>query len=174
MSLVSASNNALARRPDLPPLNDTPRNMAEVAEASGDTRPGTPMTDALRVITTYIPVEVITLYVAVLAVLSPEDRTGNWVAFFIFFFLTPVVLWLVFANKLKAAGKPVPAAFRTWPLWKMTASTITFTVWAFSLSQRPTAGFLDWYSPAMSGVVVLGTATLLGLIAPLMQKPLGT
>lgn len=175
MSISAMSNVAYVRRADVKPLNAAPKTLNEIAQATG----GTPesknaVTSALNVIVTYIPTEILALYVAVLAALEkPDTLPGRpqWAAFYFFLLLTPVVVWLAYAAKVKTADRPLPLAPRKWPMWEMFSATVAYVAWAFALPKSP---FLneDWYSPALSGVIVLVISTFLGLLAPVVQRPL--
>jgi hypothetical protein len=123
----------------------------------------------------YIPTEIITLYVAVLAAVEQGGNAMNtgWVVFWVFLFVTPVVVWLVYGAKLKALQKPIPINFGSWPLWEMFAATVAFTAWTFALPHSPFTEF-TWYSSAISGLAVLVVSTFLGLLTPFFQRPLGT
>jgi hypothetical protein len=46
--------------------------------------------------------------------------------------------------------------------------------WAFALPNSPFRDFAQfgWYSQALAGVMVLVVSTTLGLIAPIVQRPL--
>jgi hypothetical protein len=121
----------------------------------------------------YIPSEVLTLYVAVLAATQQNaTRTrGAWFAFWAFLVATPFVIWLIYAAECKAKQKPLPLRLRAWPVWEMTAGTIAYCAWAFALPNAPFNGY-GWYSSALAGVAVLVTSTLLSLLAPLFRRPL--
>jgi hypothetical protein len=80
---------------------------------------------------------------------------------------------VVYASKLKAAGKPLPTTYDTWPVWEMIAALLSFYAWAFALPQTPFREF-SWYSPALASLAVLLASAVLGLLAPLFQRPLGT
>jgi hypothetical protein len=183
MSLNSLANAAIARRSDFSPAGRAPGTYAEIASAAAATsaplpaaapaNPNAPAPAAtavdttMNVLTGYIPAEVLTGYVAVLAALgSPKLMKAEWIAFWIFFIATPVVLWIVYATKAKGAGKPLPLSYSSWPLWEMAASMIAFLAWAFALPNSPFTT-LDWYSSAIAGLVVLVTSSILGLLAPL-------
>jgi hypothetical protein len=127
----------------------------------------------LHVLFGYIPTEILTLYVAVLAAITQKGQVtnGDWVASWGFLVATPIVVWLVYAAKIKAAQKPLPLAPRTWPLWEMFAGTLAFLAWEFALPNTPFTVY-EWYSGGLSGVVVLVTSTMLGLLAPFFQQPL--
>jgi len=190
MSINAMANAAAARRPDMVPLGGVPTTLDEIATAA-TTRPTTtppqvppgkppaaaPATvdTAFNVLFGYIPTEVLTLYVAVLAVVQQEGKVTrtDWVAFWIFLFATPVIVWLVYAAKLKTVQKTLPLNFSAWPVWEMFVATAAYTAWAFALPQSPFTEY-GWYSSALSGLAVLVVSTLLGLLAPFFQKPLTT
>src|SRR5262245_35578761 len=101
MSISSMTNAALARRPDYPPKDRQPSSQAEIAGAAeGAGQPENPVSTALKVIVTYIPTEILTLYVAVLAAIRTPERKelgAEWIAFVFFLVATPIVVWLLFA-----------------------------------------------------------------------------
>ncbi len=127
---------------------------------------------ALNTLFGYIPTEVVTLYVAVLAAIGQKGTVtcAEWATFGSFLLACPVVFWLTYAAKLKNHQQPLPLHYSTWPIWEMSAATVSFGTWAFALPESPFSEF-KWYSSALSGVTVLITSTVLGLIAPLFQQP---
>src|SRR5271154_2355718 len=201
MSINSLTNAAVARRPDFAPLNALPSNLSEIAAAAAgmpaaDTGSAAPpangmtstngINTAMQVLFGYIPTEVLTLYVAVVAALHPTPAAAqtevvhqgvvanaDWYIYFIFLAATPVIFWVVYATKLKSAQKPLPIAVSTWPIWEMFAATVAYSAWAFALPNTPFNSF-GWYSTGLAGVVVLVASTVLGLLAPLFQNKLGT
>jgi hypothetical protein len=56
----------------------------------------------------------------------------------------------------------------------MFAATFAFCAWAFALPNTPFQVFASWYSAGLAGISVLLASTVLGLLAPLFQRPLGT
>ena len=207
MSINSLTNAATARRPDFAPLNGVPNGFSEIALAAA----GTPATNtggatpangatalngvntAMQVLFGYIPTEVLTLYVAVVAAIHPNPSgsagsTGSgvvaqvtkvmpsdWITFWSFLVATPIIFWVVYATKLKSAQKPIPIALGSLPLWEMFAATLAYFAWAFALPATPFRQFDGtWYSAGLAGVAVLIVSTVLGLLAPLFQRPLGT
>lgn len=187
MSINAMANAAAARRPDLAPLNTVPKGLEEIARASATSPTATPpaptgagpskssaqMDTAFSVLFGYIPTEILTLYVAVLAAVHQTDKVtrADWSAFWTALVATPIVVWLVFGAKVKAAGKPLPLRFGAWPVWEMLAGTVAYCAWAFALPNSPFSEY-SWYSSALSGVAVLVASTILGLLAPLFQRPL--
>lgn len=126
---------------------------------------------ALTVLFGYIPTEIIALYVAVLAALGGTVVTNaHWATFISFLIGTPIIVWMVYAAKLKNLNVALPIKFSEWPKWEMFAATAAFTAWAFALPQSPFAVFTDWYSSAVASVAILVTSTVLGLLAPFFKE----
>lgn len=117
----------------------------------------------------------LTLYVAVLAAVQNGGKVtrSEWSAFWVFLVATPIIVWLVFAAKLKALDKPLPLRVSAWPAWEMAAATIAYAAWAFALPHSPFTQY-EWYSSPLSGLAVLITGAVLGLLAPFFQRPLAT
>lgn len=174
MSIHAMASLAVAQRLDAGSIDGSHAPIDQQAQdAAGASTPENSATAGLKLVTTYIPTEVITLYVAAVAAL----RTGNhipllaaWITFWLFLALTPIVVWLVTAGKLRAAGQPIPLDVRSWPLWPMAAAAIAFLTWAFALPDSPFVQF-SWYSAAIAGLGVLVVATILPLLAQLFQGP---
>jgi hypothetical protein len=185
MSLNSLANAAIARRTDFEPAGRAPGTYAEIASAAAATNTALPaavpananapappaatsVDTTMNVLTGYIPAEILTGYVAVLAALSDSIKV-EWIAFWIFIVATPIVLWIVYATKAKGAGKGLPLSYSSWPLWEMAASTIAFFAWAFALPNNPfyIAYHTTWYSSSIAALVVLVASSALGLLAPL-------
>jgi hypothetical protein len=190
MSINSMANAAAARRPDTVPLRDVPKSLDQIAKAANTPptnipamddqgKPATalpaPVDTTFNVLFGYIPTETLTLYVAVLAAVQQVGKVSptDWVAFWIFLVATPIIVWLVFAAKLKVLLKPLPLNFGAWPVWEMIAATAAYAAWAFALPHSPFTEY-SWYSPGLSALSVLVVSTLLGLLAPFFQKPLST
>jgi len=159
----------------LPTPPAQPTGSAPAAASSS----ATSVSAALQVITTYIPTEILTLYVAVLAALrNPTTHrvsdASATTTFWVFLLVTPLTVWLVYAAKLKALGdgRRLPSRPSAWPVWEMSAATIAYTAWSLALPDSP---FVDaGITSAIGGVLVLITSTLLGLAAPVFQRPLST
>jgi hypothetical protein len=136
-----------------------------------DVNPKTSVESAIGILFSYIPTEVIALYVAVLAALVPDPQMqAQWITFYVFLGLTPIVVWLVYAAKVKQTTGKIPWAPNELPLWEMFASTLAFVAWAFALPNSPFSVFTNWYSSAIAGVVILVTSTILGLVSPFFTK----
>jgi len=164
------TNAAVARRTDFQPMNDVPKTRGEVARAAGGAAiaEDNPVNTALQTVVMYLPTEVLTLYVAVLAA---TDATSRWISFWAFLIATPMIIWMVFAAKVKGENRVLPVVPGQWPVWEMLAGTIAFVAWAFALPTTPFSTF-TWYSAGLAGIAVTIASTLLGLLAPLFQRPL--
>jgi hypothetical protein len=189
MSINACANAAAARRLDITPINTVPNSLGEIARAAATPPTTTPeqpsVTDAanspaqietaLNILFGYIPTEVLTLYVAVLAAINQPSQVtrAEWIAFWAFLVATPIVLWLVYGAKVKAVGKPLPLTFGVLPVWEMFAATVAYCAWAFALPSTPFTEHA-WYSSALSGVAVLVASTALGLLAPFFQLSLAS
>lgn len=194
MSINAMTNAAVARRPDFEPAGVTPKSLIDIAKAAGaaptpvpaGTPPAPPAAAqpaaasgpnaALQTLTTYIPTEVLTLYVRALAAIgTTKDAVGNeaarWIPFYCFLGATPIAVWIAFATKLKVSGKSIPATPTKWPVWEMAAATSAFSAWAFALPNTPFDHF-GWYSAGLAGFLVPIVSWGLGVLAPLMQRPL--
>ena len=175
---------------DVPPADaKAPTLLGDLLKAGGQGPPQAPpgappasaplppsgASTALQTITSYIPTEILTLYVAAIGILGPlsaaSDSLHRWLPFWCFLAATPLVVWLVFATKLKSAGKPIPIPPPQWPLWEMFAGTLAYFAWAFALPDSPFNQY-HWYSSGIAGFLVLVVSAGLGLFAPLMQRPL--
>lgn len=216
MSINSLANAAVARRSDSVQFSPAPVGLAEIAQAFHTspqiTIPGKAMQQkepkeqkdlveqkekksasavdtALNVLFGYIPTEIVTLYVAVLSVLSTPAPNNSKVAveksvagasnlihsgvgqttYWCFLIATPIVMWLSYAAKVKATSNHVPLAVKEWPVWEMIASIIAFAAWACAVPSNPFSN-AEWFSPGFAGVIVLVSSTVLGLLAPFFQK----
>jgi hypothetical protein len=175
MSVASMTNVAFNRRADQQAvIKGAPRSTREIARSTAENPAGqTAATSTLASIAAYIPTEILTVYVAVIAALagSATTTTTGWIAFWFFFISTPIVVWLTYAAKVRQATGDVPVNPREWPVWEMIAATLAYLAWAFALPATPFAA-LSFYSPAIAGVIVLVVTTGLALIAPVVQQPI--
>lgn len=174
MSVSSMANLALNRRNDIATARPAPGPIAMSIEQNKAPPPNTQTMPGatLASISAYIPTEVITLYVAAIAALgapNPADTRSALFVLAVFFVLTPVIVWLVYAGKVIAAGKSVPTSFSVWPVWEMTAATVSFATWGAALPDSPIRA---WVPQAFAGVLIVVVSGLLGLIAPIVQRPL--
>lgn len=182
MSLTSLANEEVARarpRYQIPKglsvgvvasrgrIRDFPRR----DEAEGAT-PGQPAASGvLDALSRYIPVEIVTLYIAALSALPALTETFASVSdvrlYWFFAALTPVLFLLVVAGKRRRTGLSALPALRHWPWWKLLASTIAFIVWALAV---PTTPYLA--GPAGKVVAAFGAllvSTFLTLLEPIFD-----
>jgi hypothetical protein len=169
MSISSMTEIPFQSRTDIGDPKYVPRTYAQIAGAAGGKYEAvSTLNTALQMLTNYIPTETLTLYVAVLAALQPSTKAA-WIIFWCFLIVTPLIVWVVYMAKVRTAGKPIPLVPIKWPLWEMAAGTIAYVAWAFALPTTPFAS-VGWYSSALAGLVVLITAAILGLMAPLFAR----
>lgn len=177
MSISTLMDAAYQRRADVEPVNRGLGTSAEIAQATGE-KPETQSTatTALKNIMAYIPAEILTTYVAVIAVIHPttggvtaESALADWIAFVVFLVLTPIVSWLIYAAKCLNASKSLPAAVAQWPIWEMSAATIAYLIWAITLPETP-FGTFSWYSSGLAAILLLIVSLILGLLAPLFTR----
>ena len=146
---------------------ETIKKTFEISESELTAKSSVNFNTSLSSLFLYIPTEILTLYVAVLAAIGPVeiDYKAQWITFFVFITITPIVVWITYAGKTFNTGE-LPIKFNQWPKWEMFAATIAFASWSFALPQTPFNIFTAWYSPTLSGVVILVTSSILGLISP--------
>lgn len=167
MSISSMTNVAvdhtLAQRV---PLSESTRFTAMSQSAHGASSQTSEINKALDVIMAYIPTEILTVYVPVLAML--ETTAGKVSGFQSFLIATPIVVWLLFAAKLRTASGRLPLDPRTWPWWEMFAATLAFFVWACALDNSAVPVGIN---ENLAGILVLISAPALGLLAPIFRSP---
>jgi hypothetical protein len=149
--------------------------MADAAEGEPTTAQS-PVTAALAVVVSYIPTEVLALYVAILAAVNdPQNPSASlvWGIFVAFLIATPIIVWMVYAAKVRSEGKPLPKQLRQWPIWEMVAGTVAYAAWAVSLPDAVILESLGWPTP-LAAVIVLTISAALGLFAPLFQHPIAS
>lgn len=122
----------------------------------------------------YIPTESITLYVAGISAISalttPPDPRYFQVLYITFAVLTPMFLLLIAVGKIRSAGAPFPKPAQ-WPIWKMTAATIAFLVWALAVPgplQALGGENMLWAIGAGFGALLV--SKILGLLAPIFEQ----
>jgi hypothetical protein len=145
MSIRAMTNVAMSRRTDVPTTPPVPNTQGAIVVATSGTpesRQGVGV--ALQVIMTYIPTEILALYTSVATAIQSSDTT----------ILTGNAGWYAF----------VVCLFLT--------PTSVWLAWAYSMPNSPFR-FLDgYYSPGIAAIVLPGAATMLGLLAPVVQRPL--
>jgi len=185
MSINAMANAAAARRLDMAPVGIVPNGLEEIARAAATTptsadlppAPGQPpaaaagqsasqIDTALHVLFGYIPTEILTLYVAVLAAIhQPEEVTGaDWNAFWLFLIATPSWFGWCTGPRSKPPGRRCPWLRKPGPLGDVRRHRSLLRLGAGPAEYALCRVFV--YSSALSGVIVLVTSTFLGLLAP--------
>ena len=128
------------------------------------------LSSAFDQIARYIPSEVLTVYVALIGAMKEANasKDAKLNGFWVTFALVPVVVWCIFAAKMRANALPLPLNPKSWPFWKMIAALVAFTAWAYALPAGPFAE-CSWYQPAYSQVALLGTTAALALLGGLFD-----
>ena len=178
MSVSSMANIAFNRRADAGKEGEGLNTIDEVDAAKG-AAPGTTtsVTSALSAIAAYIPTEVVTVYVAVLATLGITTGAGGLTytpipVYVVFIILTPIVVWGLYASRAVTAGRRLPRSLRSWPKWEMVAATLAFAAWGAAMPSSP-LGVFEWFMPSLAGVVALVLSLLIGVFSPLFStRPL--
>ena len=125
---------------------------------------------------TYIPTEIIMGYVAVSVEIdgSPAHSfTGQWIAFWLFLALTPVINWSLYAGLLRQRRQRLPWHPRTWPWFGLIAATVAFALWAFALPASPFTS-LYWYKASWAAGGLIVGSILLGIAARVFGPVTGT
>ena len=146
--------------PPVPPVPPVPSN------------PGRVTANSVEQITRYIPTEIVTTYVTVVAVMKQEkaEPTAQWVVFYVLLALTPIVTWLLLVAKLRSKGMTIKDAFKEFPLWKCIAATIAFVAWAYVLPNgafSTLASYNGSYAAIALSFATLALGTLGGLFDPI-------
>ena len=140
----------------------------KVAEATASDQ----VTNALSMLIKFIPTEVITLYIATLAVLPLLQAQWSFISrynvYVLYIVLAPVLLVAIYMGKRKTAGglSLLPTTLKEWPIWKMIASAIAFSVWALAV---PENGLLEGdLGGAIGAFLAVFISTLLSIADPLL------
>ena len=123
----------------------------------------------------WIPTETITLYVAVIAILTyPKAAAGQklceqsfraqwwWAVIFVVFSVFAV--FAIYLTKVRATNAP----FR-WPFFEMGVAAVAFAAWAAGLPQTPLGDVCD-YKTEYGGLAVLFASIIIGLVAGMLGK----
>ncbi len=179
MSASSMANVAISRaagsRPQ-PGKRGGPGAVSRSAEEVGMAAdvPDNPFTAAMKAVTTYIPTDVLALYVAGTAIFISVDGAITpdydkaWAIFVGGLIATPLVNVLVFMAKLRSAGVALPSSAWGWPVWESVAATIAFIFWAAALPASPFSDF-SWYDVAFAGFLLGVVSLFLGLVSSIIM-----
>ncbi len=125
---------------------------------------------ALDGLVRYIPTESVTLYVAATSAISSLAQAFPAVTdvrlYIAFVVLTPVFFLLIYVGKRRSQKLSfMPEDMKSWPWWKLIASTIAFSVWALAVPPliQGDAG------KVVAGFGALLVSTLLGLIGNIVE-----
>jgi hypothetical protein len=138
------------------------------ASGMGETSASAPL-DALA---RYIPTEAIALYLALLGAIgaSTSGYMGRWIAFGVFLFATPLLIFIDWKIKSRGASRPDPGLARKLLTFNLIAATLAFAAWGFSLPASP-FGAMSFYDERWAGFVALAVSVALGkaeaLVLPL-------
>ena len=138
MSATSMANVAIQRS-----ANKNREPGARAGGAGSGAESDNAFTAAMKAVTTYIPTDVLTLYVAGSAIFLTADANQStdydkaWLIFVGGVIATPLVNVLVFLAKVRSAGIAIPRQARSWPIWESIAATVAFVFWAAALPATP-------------------------------------
>jgi hypothetical protein len=172
MSLISLAERKVKQQPSA-----AVAHAAANAAAADDTSAKT-ISDALSAVAAYVPSEVIAIYTLTIATtVSPKAANGEpgvlpLSVFFAFLFATPLLEWLVFVvHKIETDhNRDILRQPLQWPYWEATAATIAFAVWSATMPRSAFSNY-NWYSPNISGIVLVVVSLLLPLVGGLFRKP---
>jgi hypothetical protein len=174
MSLDAMANRAVEDR--LMRQGDAQRMQGAFAERSEPARRVGNVRQAADSIVTYIPTEIVTVYVAAVAAIhtaGSKPGTGQWVLLGVLLVLTPITTWAIFAAKIHGLGESMPVTPTSWPWLHMIIASVAFLLWSFTLPNTPFEQ-LRWYTPGLAAVVLLVGTMVLGLAAPFFRPSTST
>ncbi len=141
---------------------------AQEAQASGGTDAMGIATNLISQITRWIPTETITIYVVLLALLTPPlagdspSFTSRWALFSIITAANPVVVVLLTMAKTSGATFKVP-------LFEMAIASVAFAAWAFALPDTPLSS-IPGYSIKWNTAILTGTTISIALLANALHR----
>jgi hypothetical protein len=123
----------------------------------------------------WIPTESITLYVAIIALLTypkapPGEKlcaqsfTAQWWWTGIFAAFSVFAVFAIFLAKVRTSNQP----FR-WPFFEMAVAPVAFCAWAAGLPATP-LGSVCGYKTEYGAVIILFVAIFIGLVAGMLGK----
>ena len=116
---------------------------------------------AVERLAAFVPVEVLSLYLAVLAVVDSDSHPVEWIATVGCGALAPVAIYVAFLERVasvnakrKAAGKP-PRSHPT-PMWSMVAALVSFALWVIVLPGSVASSLSFYERRAAVAIMLLG------------------
>lgn len=135
-----------------------------VAESAAQDRPNAP--SALDQIVSYIPTEVIGIYVAGVGIVGPAGRDAKWALLLLSTALVPLFVWL--SDRIARQSNPNAPKAYVKLTWVCVLASGAFLTWAAALPDTP---FLDFTDKATQ----LGSfaAVVLAALMPKLATALG-
>ena len=176
MSINSLTRDSLAQRAS---GANQPKILQEYngADSAGSASPaaGTNSTNvvdnSLNRLIKYIPTEIVTLYVAIIAAATalkvPPSQSTLLMLYVAFAVLTALSVILVFLGKLATDGQDWPSP-RGWPWWNTIAATIAFLVWGLALPNNQLVS--SDLSAAFASIGALAVSYILSMFEPVAQR----
>lgn len=155
MSISSLVTRKVAREQG-PPLRSLSPNAGEGQAA---------ISDAIAIVVSYIPTEVVTLYVVVLGIIAKDSEKA--LALISFLAATPLMVWLVYAVRERESDHPIPWKPSEWPLWEMIAALVAFAAWSAALPGSPVHSY---FREAYTTIALLVVSVLLPMLSRLAKK----
>lgn len=162
MSITSAASAAVVAQQ----REEASKKAGPVTTPAAEDRAG-----AIERITRYIPSEIIGIYVALLGLWSPDDRSAKWTVFFIGLLLTP--FFVIYSYVTKRAERRAKGLHGTKPLILLSVfAVVGFTAWSAALPDTPWEQvFGDDTTRLGGGAVILLAAVLPPLAQMLRLEP---
>lgn len=155
MSLNSLSSTFV--RHDLQAAHSVPHASADSAEPQD-------VQNAVSALVEYLPAETITIYLGLLtAVPALQPHVGPWVVYAFCAILTPVLGFLIYAGKRKAAGLKGFTVSDGAIVWPLTAATVAFLAWGLTVEGGPSIPNVE--EPRVAAVAIAAVVSgLLGVL----------
>jgi hypothetical protein len=111
-------------------------------------------------ITAFVPTEVVSTYVAILGITTPNSHVWRWVLLLVIALLAVFLCWYFW----KTASIGLPAKALT---WSIVFALVGLAAWAAALPSSPFFSF-DGYSTTIGGIAVLIAAPVIPRLATLV------
>ena len=123
---------------------------------------------AMEKVTSFIPSEVIGIYVAGLGILTPVSDRGKWLIFFIASALVPIFIWLNWLREKKHAAQDTTVLPTKSVIVLIVLGEVAFTAWAAALPGTPFLSLTE-YAMKVGGLSVVILAAVLYYAADLLD-----